>query len=82
MRITRRGASFELAVRQTDSTWSVLDRFHRPDLPARLQVGINVYSDWYTGIAAFPTAAEFNTNIVGKGKADVAVHVDWLRFGK
>ena len=82
LRVTRRGASFELASRWDGEEWVVRDRFERGDLPATLQVGINAYTDWYSTTALQSDPLRFNTTVVTDGKPDLGVRVDWIRFAR
>lgn len=82
LRVTRRGAAFELASRCDGEGWVVRDRFDRPDLPATLQAGLNAYTDWYSTTALQSDPFRFNTTVVTDGKPDLGVRVDWIRFAR
>lgn len=82
LRITRRGAAFELASRWDGEEWVVRDRFDRPDLPPAVQVGLNAYTDWYSTTALQSDPRRFNTTVVKDGKPDLGVRVDWIRFAR
>jgi hypothetical protein len=50
LRIARQGELFSLLHRVDGAReFTLLDQFVRPDLPARLNVGLTAYSDWNTG---------------------------------
>lgn len=82
LRVTRRGAAFELASRWDGEEWVVRDRFERADLPATLQVGLNAYTDWHSTTELQSDPRRFNTTVVTSGKPDLGVRVDWIRFAR
>ena len=79
LRITRRGAAFELASRYDGEDWIPRARFDRPDLPATVHVGLNAYSDWWTAKSLHGDPLKFDTTVLADGKPDLRLRVDWIR---
>jgi len=82
LRIVRRGAEFELLTRYDGEEWEVRERFHRPDLPATVQVGINAYTDWNSASALHGDPFRFNTVPFQGGSPGLHLRVDWIRFAR
>jgi hypothetical protein len=63
LRIARQGELFTLLYRAEKSgRWTVLDQFIRPDLPAKLNVGITAYADWDSAASIYPDFVKYNTS--------------------
>lgn len=77
LRITRRGAQFALAYKQTGE-WQTLATFDRPDLPTTVQLGINAYTDWNSTEHLQNDPKRFNTTAL-EGSPDLRVLVDYVR---
>ena len=81
LRVVRLGPTFLLLYRYDDGAWVLHERFHRPDLPRTLQVGLNAYTDWNTAQdAGLTDPLTFNTTVMTQGKPDLGLLVDWVRF--
>lgn len=79
--IARVRSAFIMLYRYDGETkWTVQERFHRRDMKRTVQVGINAYSDWYSAREFHNAPLKFNTIAVKDGKADLVVHVDYVRF--
>ncbi|HEV7330199.1 MAG TPA: hypothetical protein VGN63_04095 [Flavisolibacter sp.] len=81
LRIVRVQASFLLMYRYENENWSVLERFYRPLLPQRLQVGITAYSGWNDipeNFQADPVL--FNRTVLQGVNADMLLQVDDIKF--
>jgi hypothetical protein len=83
LRVVRVGAEFTLSSRCGDGGWTVRERFSRPDLPGRVQVGLVAYTDWDHIEPRYGNDPHgFNTRGVPDGTPDLAVRVDWVRFSR
>ena len=82
LRVTRVGASFELASRHDGQEWVVRERLDRPDLPPTVQVGLNAYTDWYHATPLHDDPLRFNTTVLTDGTPDLGLRVDWVRFAR
>ncbi|RYX82421.1 DUF1349 domain-containing protein [bacterium] len=81
MKITRRGANFQLSAKRDDDTeWTPMKSFTRPDMPAKLQVGLTAYSDWNSVAKVYPNYERYNTQGAPQNNADLVAEVDWIRF--
>jgi hypothetical protein len=83
LRMARIGADFVMVYRADETEdWTLLAHFNRPDMPETLQVGINAYTDWYTGKSHAARPLRFNTEILTDetGKPDLNTLVDYIHF--
>ena len=86
LQMVRRGATFLLLRRHGNGPWVLENRFHRPDLPQTLQVGLTCYSDWNTVSAGWnfvsPVQPFHQNRIVNTdtGNPDLIADVDFLRL--
>ncbi|GEM48319.1 DUF1349 domain-containing protein [Deinococcus cellulosilyticus] len=84
--LLRKGAAFLFLQRQDGGTWTVHQRYLRPDLPATLQVGIIAYTDYNTlrNVMGPPhtrrTDPRVYNNRVYEGTPDLKGWVDWVHF--
>jgi hypothetical protein len=77
--LARIGGAVVTAYRPDGGAWRVMSRWHRPDLPDRLQWGIAAYTDWRT-FSPRPSA-EANAH-TWPGRPDLRLSVDWARFAR
>ncbi len=62
LRIARQGELFSLLYRiDGQAEFTLLDQFIRPDLPARLNVGVTAYADWGSAAPIYPDFSRYNT---------------------
>lgn len=82
LKINRKENVFTLFYRYNDKDkWTLIETFVRDDLPKRLQVGLNAYTDFYsTDKALMRDYYKYNTTVVNYGKPDLRVKVDYFRF--
>jgi hypothetical protein len=76
--VTRVGARFWVLTANPGAGWVVRGRYHRPDLPPRLQVGMTVYTDWPH--ASQLTPPQHNTQVIRGGEPDLLATFDYVRF--
>jgi hypothetical protein len=83
LRIVRVRADF-LVFYRPDGTaqWTLQERFHRPDLPRTLQVGVNAYSGWDLVPELWNDAAAFNRTVITDRATDLAAEFDYVRFDR
>lgn len=80
LRIARQGELFTLMHRADGApTWTVLDQFIRPDLPARLNVGLTAYADWDSAAPVYPDFRRYNTTEAPRN-GDLVARVDRVDF--
>lgn len=86
LQIVRRGTTFLLLRRHGDGPWIIENRFDRPDLPATLQIGLMVSTDWNTVSADWdfenPTIPYHQNRLsrLGEGQPDLVARVDYFRL--
>lgn len=81
LRIMRIEASFLLMYRYEGEEWTILERFYRPLMPYKLQVGINAYSGWNEIPNDLKQNPEiFNKTVFPGVKTDMMVEVDQIEF--
>jgi hypothetical protein len=82
LRIARVGPRITLLRRQVGSTWRVLRREERPDLPATLQVGMIAYTDFDTlkWDLVFNDVDGYHARAIGGGVPDLVGRFDYVRF--
>lgn len=79
IRVARVGSLFLLFRKSSeDAPWILHQRYSRPDLPAELQVGMTVYTDWPTVERTAPP--EHNTRVLRGGQPDLIASFDYFRF--
>lgn len=77
LRAARVGPHLVLLLRPAGGAWTVHRRYRRDDLPATLQVGLTVYTDWASCAPLTPYA--HNTTRVD-GDPDLRAQFDYVRF--
>lgn len=83
LRIARVGADFLILYREEGAAaWTLRERFHRPDLPPTVQVGINAYTGWDSMREFWNDPAAYNRQVLQGRAADLAVTVDYVRFAR
>lgn len=81
LKIERKASTFTLWYKFEKQAWVNLETFERPDLPAKLQVGLNAYTDFYSaGKELMSNVYKYNTTVVNYGKPDLKVLVEYVRF--
>lgn len=81
LRLARLGPLFVAMCRPDGGEWVLRKRIFRPDLPATLQAGINVTSDFK--LSASMAAARYNAELFpGQSNADSLTAFDYVRFGR
>ncbi len=78
IRIARIGSDFVLLRKEGNRSWVVHRRYRRTDMPAKLQVGFTVYTDYATASKIPPI--QQNTQVISGGNPDLKAHFDYLRF--
>lgn len=80
LRMARQGELFSLLHRVEGARdFTLLDQFIRPDLPARLNVGLTAYADWNTETNHYPDVARYNTS-PAPANADLLARVERIDF--
>ena len=69
-----------IALKSINGVWSVHRRFPRPDMPATLQVGMTVYTDYPT--ASSVSAFTQNSTVIRAGNPDLVAAFDYFRFAR
>jgi hypothetical protein len=83
LRIVRVRADFLIFYRPDGAAqWTLQERFHRPDLPRTLQVGVNAYSGWDLVPELWNDAAAFNRTVITDRATDLAAEFDYVRFDR
>lgn len=79
LRIVRVGTVLGMLYRFDDEPWTLSQRYVREDLPSRVQVGLNAYTDWQSVKTSAP---EFNrVRLEGPDtQPDLILRSDWVRF--
>ena len=75
----RIGSTF-IALKSINGVWSVHRRFSRPDMPATLQVGMTVYTDYPTASSVAPLT--HNMTVIRAGNPDLVAAFDYFRFAR
>lgn len=79
IQVARIGQNFIMLRRpEGATTWSVHARYFRTDMPATLQVGMTVYTDWDTVSGMDPFV--HNSSVLTTGFPDLRAEFDWFRF--
>ncbi len=80
IRVARIGEYFVLLRRLNGGQWSIHRRYHRRDMPARVQVGFTVYTDFATASRMQPR--EQNRTVIKGGNPDLIASFDYYRISK
>ncbi len=78
LRIARIGPHIIMLKRTPGGSWEILRRYHRPDMPATLQVGLTAFTDWDT--CKLMDAKTHNQTLIKSGNPDVVAAFDYIRF--
>lgn len=80
LRIARQGELFSLLHRIEGATeFTLHDQFIRPDLPARLNVGLTAYADWASVADIYPDFVRLNTSEPARN-ADLLARIARIDF--
>ena len=85
LRVVRVGQTFVMLYRLPGESWTLSRCFNRPDLPQRLQVGLNAYTDWdRINSQYFNNEVAFNRTLLTGPDThpDLIVRDDYIRFGR
>ncbi len=80
IRAVRLGEHFLLLRKNRQGDWTVHRRYHRPDMPEELQVGMTVYTDWQNVERTQP--AQHNRTVIRQGNPDLIASFDYFRFAR
>ncbi|MGE3407001.1 MAG: hypothetical protein AB7I37_09330 [Pirellulales bacterium] len=80
IQVARLGQDFVLLRKEPGRPWTVHQRYRRTDMPAQLQVGFTVYTD-YASASRLP-AQQHNTQVMRGGNPDLKAAFDYLRFAR
>lgn len=78
IQIARLGNDFILLKKTPTGHWNVHQRYRRNDMPAELQVGLTVYTDYSTASRLQPR--QQNTQIIKNGRPDLVAGFDYVQF--
>lgn len=79
IRVARAGAHFILLRKPVGGgNWIVHRRYHRPDMPNELQVGMTVYTDWQN-VERLPPA-QHNRTVIRNGRPGLMAAFNYFRF--
>ncbi len=76
LRVVRVGATFVMLFREEGKPWRLAQRYHRPDMPASVQVGLNAYS---SGSVEGNDERTYNSRVTPP-PGDLIVRADYVRF--
>jgi hypothetical protein len=80
LRIARQGELFSLLQRVEGAPeFTLVEQFIRPDLPAKLNVGITAYADWDSAAPIYPDFKKYNTQPPAMN-ADLVAYVERIDF--
>lgn len=79
LQFIRVGRSIVLLKKQ-DGNWSVHKRYDRADMPATLQVGFTVYTDWNS--VSQMTPVQHNNTVIRGGRPDLMSKFDYMHFAR
>ncbi len=85
LRVVRIRQAFVLLYRLPGEAWTLSRCFDRPDLPQRLQVGLNAYTDWdRINSQYFNNEGAFNRTLLTGPDThpDLIVRDDYIRFSR
>lgn len=80
LQIARIGSAAILLVRTPQTPWRILERYNRPDMPADLQAGMTVYTDW-PGVERVPPR-QHNSTVIRNGNPDLGALYDYVRYAR
>jgi hypothetical protein len=80
LRIARQGELFTLLQRvEGQAEFTMVEQFIRPDLPAKLNVGLTAYADWDSAAPIYPDFRRYNTQAPAMN-ADLVAYVERIDF--
>lgn len=80
LRIARQGELFSLLQRvEGAAEFTLVEQFIRPDLPAKLNVGITAYADWDSAAPIYPDFRKYNTQAPALN-GDLIAYVERIDF--
>lgn len=80
LRIARQGELFSLLQRvEGAQEFTLVEQFIRPDLPAKLNVGLTAYADWDSAAPIYPDFKKYNTQAPAMN-ADLIAYVERIDF--
>lgn len=80
LRAARIGAHLILLYKFDDGQWVIRKRYHRPDMPAKIQAGLTCYTDWNTCKNMQP--AQHNQTVIRNGSPDLIARFDHVTFAR
>lgn len=80
LQIARIGNAALVLVKTPQSPWRIMERFDRPDMPADLQAGMTVYTDW-PGVEKVPPRVH-NSTVIRNGNPDLGALYDYVRYAR
>ncbi|MBL9139845.1 MAG: hypothetical protein JNK85_28500 [Verrucomicrobiales bacterium] len=80
IQVARVGSSFLMLRQEGNGPWQVHRRYARPDLPARLQVGLTTYTDWPGASALDPWV--HNQTVIEGGNPDLLAQFEYARYAR
>ena len=81
IQVARIGNAFLMLRRELPAgSWTVHRRYARADMPANLQVGMTVYTDWTTSQTVPPQT--HNGSVLTIGNPDLVAQFDYFRFAR
>lgn len=75
--VARIGSNLVL-LRNTGAGWQIVFRYQRPDMPATVQAGITIYTDYSTASTFSPFV--HNSTSINIGNPDLVAHVDYVTY--
>lgn len=92
IQVARIGPHLLMLRRDAGGAWQVHRRYFRPDMPATLQAGLTVYTDWplcetvgsaQQNVTVLTNGARLpNGGVVAGARPDLAVAFDYVRFAR
>lgn len=80
LRMARIGSAVIVLLKPAGQPWRVHRRYHRPDLPESLQVGLTAYTDWGNVSPLAPLV--HNQTVNTGGQPDLVAHADFFRYAR
>lgn len=78
LQIAKIGSMVYMLKKPAGGSWSVHKRYNRPDMPAKLQAGMTVYTD-YSSASQLPAQRHNGTAITG-GRPDLVGRYDFVHY--
>jgi len=80
IQIARIGQHFITLKKPAGGTWTVHHRYHRPDMPKALQVGLTSYTDWASVQQYQNDPVRHNRTVIRGGNPDLVAAFDFVRY--